>query len=105
MILLTSINDVRKYRQLGKQLNQENFDGRVREVQENELTELLGRALSYEFFNSLENSWTPLAATYTRTSVTNFTAESVDLTGTISAGYALRINSSVFVLVKTITFD
>lgn len=105
MILLTTINDVRKYRQLGKQLNQENFDGRVREVQENELTELLGRPLSYDFFYSLENSWTNIVQSFERVSDTAFKILTVDLTATILVGYAIRINSDTFVIVKTSVFD
>jgi len=104
MILTTSINDVRKYRQLGKQLNSDNFDGRVREVQENELTELLGRALSYDFFNSLENSWTNISQTLTRVSDTIFKVLAVDLSATILAGYAIRVNENTFAIVKSCTF-
>lgn len=105
MILLTSINDIRKYRQLGKQLNQENFEGRVREVQENELTELLGRALSYDFFNSLETNWTNIVQTFERISDVSFKILVIDLSATILPGYAIRINENTFVIVKTCTFD
>jgi hypothetical protein len=105
MILLTTINDIRKYRQLGKQLNSDNFEGRVREVQENELTELLGRGLAYDFFNSLENSWTNVAQSFERVSDTVFKILTVDLSATILVGYAIRINSDTFVIVKTSTFD
>jgi hypothetical protein len=105
MKILTSINDIRKYRQLGKQLNQDNFEGRIREIQENELTELLGRALSYEFFNSLETGWTNIDESFERVSDTQFKALAVDLTASILIGYAIRINENTFVIVKTCTFD
>lgn len=102
MKLLTTIDDIRKYRQLGKQLNTDNFEGRVREVQENELIELLGRALSYDFFNELDNNWISQAGTFTRNSDYQFTATGVDLSAWV--GYALKINDSVFVIVKTAVF-
>lgn len=108
MKLLTTINDIRKYRQLGKQLNTDNFEGRVREVQENELTELLGNSLSYEFFDFLENNWNAQAGTFTRDSDTQLTAVGVDLSGWTSS-YSLRINDTtnnkeVFVSVVSAIF-
>lgn len=102
MKLLTTIEDIRKYRQLGKQLNTDNFEGRVREVQENELTELLGRGLSYDFFNELDNNWSSQAGTFTRDSDYQFTATGIDLSAWVD--YALRINSDTFVIVKTAVF-
>lgn len=105
MILLTTINDIRKYRQLGKQLNTDNFEGRVREVQENELTELLGKALSYDFFNSLESGWTNQAGTFTKDSTYQFTATGIDLTAVILPTYALRINDEVYAIVTSSSYD
>jgi hypothetical protein len=105
MILLTTINDIRKYRQLGKQLNQDNFDGRVREVQENELTELLGRALSFDFFNYLDSNWTNVDETLQFLSLYSFNINDVDLSATILTDYALKINGNTFVKVLTCTFD
>jgi len=102
MILIT-INDVRKYRQLGKQLNDENFSGRVLEIQENELTELLGKPLSYDLFNYLETGWNAQAGTFTRISDTQFRAESIDLTAWLD--YAIRINEDTFVVVKDAVLD
>lgn len=108
MKLLTTIEDVRKYRQLGKQLNSDNFEGRVREVQDNELTELLNRALAFDFFDFLDNvsNWTTQAGTFTRDSDFKFTATGIDLSGWV--GNSLRINNSnnstVFVIVKTAVF-
>lgn len=102
MKLLTTIDDIRKYRQLGKQLNTDNFEGRVREVQENELTELLGRALSYDFFNELDNNWSTQAGTFTRNSDYQFTATGIDLSAWV--GYALKINDDIFVIVKNAVF-
>jgi len=98
MKLLTTIEDIRKYRQLGKQLNADNFEGRVREVQENELTELLGRELSYELFDYLDNNWIVQAGTFVRNSDTQFTALAMDLTSFV--GYGLRINEETFVIIK-----
>jgi len=102
MKLLTTIEDIRKYRQLGKQLNSDNFDGRVREVQENELTELLGRPLAYDFFDFLDNNWTVSSETFGRDSITQITASGVDLSTWVN--YSLRINNSVFVIVTTAVF-
>ncbi len=102
MKLLTTINDIRKYRQLGKQLNSDNFDGRVREVQENELTELLGRPLAYEFFDFLDNGWTTQAGTFVRDSITQITAAGIDLSSWVN--YSLRINNNIFVIVTAAVF-
>lgn len=107
MRLLTTISDIRKRRQLGKQLNDDNFDARVREVQDNELTELLGRALSYDLFNFLDNGFTAQAGTFTRNSDFQFTATGIDLSAL--SGNSLRINDTtnnieVFVIVATAVF-
>lgn len=102
MRILTTISDVRKYRQLGKQLNQDNFDGITREIQENELTELLGDALSFDFFNYLDNDWSLQAGSFVRNSDQQFTATALDLSSW--AGRALRINDTTFVIVKTAVF-
>ena len=109
MKLLTTIDDIRQYRQLGKQLNTDNFEGRVREVQDNELTELLDRPLAFDFFDFLDNvtNWTTQAGTFTRNSDFQFTAASIDLSTWVD--YSLRINNSdnstVFVIVKTAVFS
>ncbi len=109
MKLLTTIEDVRKYRQLGKQVNSDNFEGRVREVQDNELTELLNRALAFDFFDFLDNvsNWTTQAGTFTRDSDFQFTAANLDLSSWVDN--SLRINNSdnstVFVIVKTAVFN
>ena len=108
MKLLTTIEDIRQYRQLGKQTNEINFEGRVREVQDNELTELLNRPLAFDFFDFLDNisNWTTQAGTFTRDSDFQFTATGVDLSAWVD--YSLRINNSdnstVFVIVKTAVF-
>jgi len=102
MKILITINDVRKYRQLGKQVNQDNFDGIAREIQENELTELLGESLSYDLFNYLDNDWIVETGTFTRNSDYQFTATALDLSSW--AGYAIRVNSDTFVIVKTAVF-
>lgn len=102
MRLLTTINDIRKYRQLGKQANTDNFEARVLEVQTNEFTELLGRALTYDLFNFLDNGFTVQAGAFTRNSDYQFTAAALDLS--LWVGYSIRINDEVFVLVKTATF-
>jgi hypothetical protein len=107
MRLLTTNSDIRKFRQLGKQVNDDNFDARVLEVQTNELTELLNRALSYDFFDFLDNGFTLQAGTFTRDSDYIFTAAGADLSGL--AGNSLRINDTtnnteVFVIVSTAVF-
>jgi hypothetical protein len=99
---LITINDVRKHRQLGKQLNDDNFEGRVLEVQTNELTDLLGRALSYDFFNFLDNGFTAQAGSYTRDSDLVFTAVGQDLS--LWVDYAIKINDSYFGVVETAVF-
>lgn len=102
MILLITNSDVRNYRQLGKQLNEDNFSGRVREIQENELTELLNPALAYDFFNFLDNGYTNQAGTFTRDSDRQFTASTLDLSTWV--GYSVKINDSYFGIVKTAAF-
>lgn len=102
MILLITNDDVRNYRQLGKQLNSDNFEGRVREVQENELTELLNPALSYDFFNFLDNGFTAQSGAYTRDSATQFTAVGQDLSAW--AAYSVKINSTYFGKVDTAVY-
>ena len=105
MTILITINDIRQYRQLGKQINQENFDGRIREIQENELTELLGKELSFDFFNFLENGWTNVSETFTRVSNTVFKITGIDLSLIILPGYSIRVNENTFVMVKSCSFD
>lgn len=99
MRLLITINDVRNYRQLGKQLNADNFEGRVREVQENELTELFNRALTYDFFNFLDNGFLAQTGSFTRDSDRVFTAVGQDLSSWVD--YSVKINDSEFGIVKT----
>lgn len=100
--ILLTIEDVRKYRQLSLQKNSVDFEARVLEVQRNSLTDLLGRPLAYDFFNYLDNNWVSQAGTFTRDSDYQFTAVGVDLSAWV--GYALRINNSVFNIVKTPDF-
>lgn len=103
MMQLINNNDVRKYRQLGKQVNSDNFIGRVREVQENQLTELLGAAFAYDFENYLGSGWTTQAGTLTRISDYVFEIATLDLSAWTD--YALKINSEVFVIVESAVFD
>lgn len=100
--ILLTIEDVRKYRQLSLQKNSVDFEARVSEVQRNGLTDLLGRPLAYDFFNYLNNNWNSQAGTFTRDNDYQFTAVGVDLSSWV--GYALRINDSVFNIVKTAIF-
>ena len=99
MRLLITITDIRKQRQLGKQLNDDNFEARVLEIQLNELTELLNPALTYDLFDFLDNGFTNQPGTYTRTSDKVFKAVSQDLT--VWIGYSLRINNTEFGIIKT----
>ena len=101
MKILINNSDLRKYRQIGKQVNADDFNGKSREIQENQLTELLGEALSYDFFNYLDNDWDSQEATFVRNSDYQFTATEVDLSSFVN--YALKINDEVFVIVKTAT--
>ena len=87
MQILINISDVRKYRQLGKQINADNFNGHVRTIQENQLTELFGDVLAYDFFDFLDNGFSDLSQTYLTTSSTTFKATDVDLSS--YSGYAL----------------
>ena len=103
MKLLISIDDVRNnYRQLGKQVNEENFNGHVREAQENTLDELLGRAMAYAFYSFLENGFSESSETFTRNTDNQLTAEGVDLS--VWAGYSLKINDNIYVLVYSAVF-
>lgn len=97
--ILLTIEDVRKQRQLSLQKNSVDFDARVLEVQRNGLTDLLGRALFYDFFNYLDNNWTEQVGTLTRDSDYQFTIAGVDLSSWV--GCALRINDQVYNIVKT----
>lgn len=99
---LLTISDVRNFRQLGKQLNTDNFKSRVKEVQDNQLRELLGDDLFFDFSDYIENSWNLSAETFVRDSSTQLTASGVDLSAW--AGYGLRINSNIFVCVDTAVF-
>ena len=99
---LLTISDVRDFRQLGKQLNTDNFTARVKEIQDNQLRELLGEDLFFDFQSYIENSWNVSAETFVRDSVTQLTASGVDLSSW--AGYGLRINSNIFVSVDTAAF-
>lgn len=103
-IIITN-EDVREYRQLGKQLNADNFEGRAREVQQNELTELLGRALMFDFIDFLDNdtNWTIQAGTFVRNSNFQFTANALDLSSWV--GHSLRINDIDFGIVETAVFS
>jgi len=100
--VLISINDVRKFRQIGKQINQTDFDARAKEVQDNELTELLGRSLMYDFMNFLDNGFTLQGGSFTRNTTSQFTAEGADLSAWVD--YSLKLNDSIFVIVKTAVF-
>jgi len=103
MKLLINIDDVRNnYRQLGKQVNEENFNGHVREAQENTLDELLGRAMAYAFYSFLENGFSESSETFTRNTDNQLTAEGVDLS--VWAGYSLKINDNIYVLVYSAVF-
>lgn len=99
MRLLTTITDIRKQRQLGKQLNDDNFEARVLEIQINELTELLNPALTYDLFNFLDNGFSNHTGTYTRLADRQFKAIAQDLTTWV--GYSLRINNVEFGIIKT----
>jgi hypothetical protein len=74
----------------------------VREVQENELTELLNRALTYDFFNSLDNGFSVQAGTFNRTSDRVFVAVGLDLSSWVD--YAVKINNSSFGVIETAVF-
>jgi len=100
--ILVTNNDVRKFRQLGKQTNLDNFTARAREVQTNELTELLGNALVYDFFNFLSTGFILSSDTFVRTSDTKITATGVDLTAWV--GYSLKLNGGIYVVVTAAVF-
>jgi len=99
---LITISDVRKIRQLGKQLNSDNFEGRVNEVQIYQLDGLLGSALVHVLMDYLDNNWTLSVDNFTRNNETQLTAIGVDLSGWVN--YAIKLNDSVFVTVKSATF-
>ena len=101
MRILLKIADVRKYRQLGKQ--SDGFDGFVRTIQQNQLTELLTPKLTYDFFNFLETGFTNFVGTFEYISETQFRVVGVDVSSWTD--YSLRINNEVFVIVKSAVFD
>ncbi len=102
MIQLINIQDVRKYRQLSKQVNSDNFNGRVLEVQDNQLSEFLGDALFFDLFDFLENNWTAQISVFTR--ITDYVFE---CDGDFSAlqSNSLRINSEIFSICESAFFD
>jgi len=103
MQILINISDVRKYRQLGKQINTDNFNGHVRAIQENQLTELIGSGLAYKFFDFIDNGFTNLTGIFTYISVNSFKALASDLS--LLSGNALKINSDIFVICETAIYD
>lgn len=104
MRILISIDDVRStYRQLGKQVNELSFNGHVREVQENNLDELLGQTLTYDFYNFLDNGFILSSETFVRDSASQITASGVDLSAWTD--YSLRINDNVFIIVDSAVFN
>ena len=103
MKILISIDDVRNnYRQLGKQVNEENFNGHVREVQENNLNQILGQTLTFDFYNFLENGFTLSSETFVRDSTKQLTATNVDLSTWVA--FSLKINDNIYVLVYSAVF-
>lgn len=105
MTLLLNSTDIRDYRQIGKQINADNFNGRVREIQDNQLTELLGEALSYDFFSYLENNWLTQIGTLTRVSDYIFQVDGVNLTDWATFDYGIMINNNEWYNVKSVSFD
>jgi hypothetical protein len=103
MTQLINNADVRKYRQLGKQTDTTNFDGHVKTIQENELTELLGEELSYDLFNFLNNGFTDVAETYEFINVNSFKILNSDKTLLINC--SLKINNTIFVKVSDAYLD
>jgi len=103
MRLLINITDVRKYKQIGKQINADSFNGHVRTVQENQLTELLGKDLSYALFDYLNNNWTLSGETFERVSDTEIKAINVDLSGWND--YSIRLNKGLFLIAESANFD
>jgi len=102
MTQLLTISDVRNFRQLGKQVNADNFTARVKEVQDNQLCELMGSDMYTDFSTYIDDSWNTSSETFVRNSYTQMTATNVDLSSWV--GYGLRINSTVFVTVESATF-
>ena len=102
MRTLLQISDVRKVRQLSKQLNNDAFTGRVNEVQNYQLEYLLGNELFYDFSLYLEAGWLTSTETFTRDSTTQITASNVDLSSWLN--YALKVDSETFVNVKSAVF-
>lgn len=100
---LISISDVRKYRQLGKQINADSFSGHVLTIQENELTELLGDALSYDMFNFLENGFTDVNETYEYINSNTFKILDADKTDLFNS--SLKINDNIFVIITNVIFN
>ena len=102
MRLLINLNDIRKYSQFSKEANTTARNGHIFSVQENQLQGLLKPALYYDLFNYLNNDWLSDATVYERVNDTQIKAIGVDLSA--FAGYALRIDNSTFVTVKSAVF-
>ena len=71
---LINITDVRQFGELSKQKNADNFAARVRNVQDNQLQDLFGDILMYDFFNYLDNNWLSFGGAFTRDSTVQITA-------------------------------
>ncbi len=100
---LINITDVRKYRQISQQINQDDFNSRANGAQNEELCDLLGAALFYDFMNFLTQNWINYAGVVNRTSDTTLTLENFDASGWV--GYSLKLNGNVFVIITAASFD
>lgn len=97
-LILLSIADVRKYRQISKQTNTDNFNGHLRSIQQTDLTDLLSDGMYYDLQSYLTTGWTAQSATsYTRNSNYMLTAVGADLSAL--NGQAIRLNENDFFVV------
>lgn len=102
-VILINKTDVRKYRQISKQVNDDGFNARARAVQDTELCDLLGDALFYAFMSFLGVGWIAYAGTVTRTSDTEITIEGADVSGWLN--YSLKLNNDTYVIVVSANYD
>lgn len=102
MRILINISDVRKYRQLSKQVNSDSFSGHARTIQQNQLSELLGIELFTDFINFLDSGFTNYAGTFTIDSATKITVSGADVSSWVN--YSLRLNNDTFVVVDSAVF-
>ena len=93
--ILITINDVRQYRQISKQVNADNFTAYARSIQRRQLSDLLGKPLYTDLQKWIATGWANEAATsFRKDSAYTFTALGADLS--TLATKDIKISTEVF---------